>query len=90
MSDLVVEPSPGPAIASDEASGPVPLGIETEATGNAEIDALLERLRDANALPTESHIEVYEDVHRGLREVLTALDTRPGSPPPHPPYNDRS
>jgi hypothetical protein len=68
----------------------VPLGVEAEATGSAEIDMLLERLSDANALPTESHSEVYEEVHRGLRDVLTALDTRPGSPPPHPPYQDRS
>jgi hypothetical protein len=90
MSDPVVGPGPGPAVASDEAPGPVPLGGEAEATGNAEIDTLLERLSDANALPTESHIEVYEDVHRGLRDALTALDARPGPPPPHPPYKDRS
>jgi hypothetical protein len=29
---------------------------------------------------------VYEDVHRGLRDALTALDARPGPPAPsrHP------
>jgi hypothetical protein len=29
---------------------------------------------------------VYEDVHRGLRDALTALDARPGPPVPtrHP------
>jgi hypothetical protein len=43
-------------------------------TGNEEVDALIERLGDADALPTQSHIEVYEDVHRGLRDALTALD----------------
>jgi hypothetical protein len=29
-------------------------------------------------------VEVYEDVHRGLRDALTALDTRPGPPAPTP------
>ena len=90
MSDPVVGSGPGAAVASGGAPGPVPLGIEAEATGNAEIDTLLERLSDTNALPTESHIEVYEDVHRGLRDALTALDARPGPPSPHPPYKDRS
>ena len=41
------------------------------------VDALLERLADADALPTGDHIEVYEDVHRGLRDALTALDAGP-------------
>jgi hypothetical protein len=90
MSDPVVGPGPGLVAVSDEAVGPVLLGIATEATGNAEVDMLLERLSDANALPTGSHIEVYEEVHRGLRDVLTALDVRPGPPPPHPSYKDRS
>jgi hypothetical protein len=25
-------------------------------------------------MPTQSHIEVYEDVHSGLRDALAALD----------------
>jgi hypothetical protein len=82
MSDPVIGPGPEPAV--------VPLGVAVEATGNAEVDALLERLGDADALPTASHIEVYEDVHRGLRDALTALDVRPGPPPPETPHNDRS
>jgi hypothetical protein len=80
MSDPVVGPDLGP--------GPLPLGAEVEATGCAEVDVLLERLRNADALSTESHVEVYEDVHRGLRDALTALDARTG--PPHSPHNDRS
>ncbi len=63
---------------------PEPLGVEPTVTGNAEVDAVLERLADADALPTESHVEVYEDVHRGLRDALTALDARPGPPGPVP------
>ncbi|MEW1864762.1 hypothetical protein AB0399_31070 [Streptomyces sp. NPDC088194] len=55
-----------------------PLGVTVEATGNAEVDAAVERLRDADALPTDAHIEVYEDVHAGLRNALTALDENRG------------
>ncbi|MCQ4085053.1 hypothetical protein NGB36_31950 [Streptomyces sp. RB6PN25] len=101
MSDALAGAAPQHVVASEEAaaaaSGPVPLGVEVEVTGNAEVDALIERLGDADALPTESHIEVYEDVHRGLRDTLTALDARPGplapahSPhQPHHPHDDRS
>jgi hypothetical protein len=65
-----VEEDAGPAAAI----GPVPLGVELAPTGNPEVDALIERLGDADALPTQDHIEVYEDVHQGLRSALTALD----------------
>jgi hypothetical protein len=51
-----------------------PLGVIVEATGNAEVDAAVERLRDADELPTDAHIEVYEDAHAGLRDALAALD----------------
>ncbi|WP_240139832.1 hypothetical protein [Streptomyces sp. MUM 178J] len=65
-------PAPGPA-------GPAPLGVARTPTGDAVIDGLLERLADADHLPAEGHLEVYEDVHRGLRDALTALDARPPS-----------
>ncbi|MEU0832228.1 hypothetical protein [Streptomyces sp. NPDC005969] len=79
-------PAPGPAATA-------PLGVTCTPTGHAEVDAGLERLADADHLPAEGHIEVYEDVHRGLRDALTALDTRPAPAPvpaPMPPYNNRS
>ena len=57
---------------------PEPLGVIVGPTGNAEVDAAVERLSDADALPTDAHIEVYEDVHRGLRDTLTALDENRG------------
>ncbi|MFI6090421.1 hypothetical protein [Streptomyces sp. NPDC051218] len=64
--------------------GPAPLGVERVPTGDAEVDGLLRRLGDADHLATDGHIEVYEDVHRGLRDALTALDARPGPPAPSP------
>ena len=64
--------------------GPAPLAVERTPTGDAEVDGLLRRLGDADHLATDGHIEVYEDVHRGLRDALTALDARPGPPAPSP------
>lgn len=69
-------------------AGPQPLGIERTPTGNAGVDTQLERLADADHLDVSGHLEVYEDVHGGLRDELTALDQRPG--PPSGPYDNRS
>ncbi|WP_246574089.1 hypothetical protein [Streptomyces genisteinicus] len=77
----VAEPSP---------AAPAPLGVERVPTHHAEVDALLERLADVDHLAADGHTEVYEDVHRGLRDALTALDTRPGPRPPHPSHDHRS
>ncbi|MBC2903242.1 hypothetical protein [Streptomyces cupreus] len=79
-----VEPEYDPA-------APAPLNVPRTPTGDAEVDAQLERLADADHLATDGHVEVYEDVHRGLRDALTALDARPGPPvPPSPSYGSRS
>ncbi|MEU9417881.1 hypothetical protein [Streptomyces sp. NPDC051000] len=69
-----------------EPAGPAPLGVVRTPTGHAGVDALLERLADADHLTADGHVEVYEDVHRGLREALTALD----APPVPGPYENRS
>ncbi|MFE0419344.1 hypothetical protein [Streptomyces tendae] len=105
MSDAVPEPETEPEPEPEQAepgahtgpgyepAAPAPLGVPRDPTGNAEVDAGLARLADADHLATDGHVEVYEDVHRGLRDALTALDTRPGPPaPPSPPspYDRRS
>ncbi|MFL4903259.1 hypothetical protein ACJ6WF_08760 [Streptomyces sp. MMS24-I2-30] len=77
----------GPGLDRDpEPGAPAPLGVPRTPTGNAEVDGRLERLADADHLTTDGHIEVYEDVHGGLRDALTALDARPGpqAPAHHP------
>ncbi|MGI5199198.1 hypothetical protein ACQEVY_37135 [Streptomyces sp. CA-288835] len=61
-----------------EPAVPAPLNVPRTPTGNADVDAQLERLGDVDHLAADGHIEVYEDVHRGLRDTLTALDARPG------------
>lgn len=77
----------------DDPAAPAPLHVPRTPTGDAGVDAVLERLGDADHLATDGHVEVYEDVHGGLRDALTALDTRPGPPaPPAParPFDNRS
>jgi hypothetical protein len=71
-------------------AAPAPLDVDRTPTGNAEVDAQLDRLGDADHLATDGHVEVYEDVHRGLRDALTALDARPGPPVPPSTYGNRS
>lgn len=83
---------PDPAVAPDPAE-PAPLGVARTPTGDAAVDALLDRLADADHLPADGHVEVYEDVHGGLRSALTALDAGPApapEPAPMPSYDNRS
>jgi hypothetical protein len=90
MSDSVPETeTPVEAVESAQAydpAAPAPLNVPRTPTGDADVDAQLERLADADHLATDGHVEVYEDVHRGLRDALTALDARPGPPAPSPSY----
>nr|WP_231626318.1 hypothetical protein [Streptomyces apocyni] len=89
------EPS---AASTHDPAEPRPLGVPRTATGHADVDARMARLGDTDHLATDGHIEVYEDVHRGLRDALTALDAREGpdarqgsdAPAPTSPYDNRS
>ncbi|WP_030947568.1 hypothetical protein [Streptomyces sp. NRRL S-646] len=98
MSDSVPEATSGDEAvdvepeqeAEYDPAAPAPLNVPRATTGNADVDAQLERLGDADHLATDGHLEVYEDVHRGLRDALTALDARPGPPAPPRPYEHRS
>jgi hypothetical protein len=76
--------------AAYDPAAPAPLDVPRTPTGDAEVDARLERLADADHLATDGHVEVYEDVHRGLRDALTALDARPGPPVPPSTHQGRS
>ncbi|WP_344633930.1 hypothetical protein [Streptomyces glaucosporus] len=70
--------------------GPRPLGVEVTPTGHPGVDAGLRRLAGLDHLDVSGHPGVYEDVHRGLRDTLTALDRRPGPPEPGAPHNPGS
>ncbi|MFS8203921.1 hypothetical protein ACLVWQ_35260 [Streptomyces sp. CWNU-52B] len=89
--DPSADPSPGPSAGSEyDPAGPAPLHVPRTPTGDAEVDVLLDRLADVDHLATDGHMEVYEDVHRGLRDALTALDTRPGPSAPPAQHSDTS
>lgn len=75
------EPAPPAAAGATREPAPAPLGVRREPTGDAGVDALLARLADVDHLAADGHLAVYEDVHRGLRDALTALDTHPGPLP---------
>ncbi|MGW0391955.1 hypothetical protein ACWDYJ_13910 [Streptomyces sp. NPDC003042] len=86
VADSVADSVAASVAASAEPVPPAPLGLVRTPTGHAAVDAHLERLADADHLAADGHVEVYEDVHRGLREALTALD----APPVPGPYENRS
>ncbi|MER7989082.1 hypothetical protein ABTY53_26340 [Streptomyces noursei] len=65
-------------------SGPRPLGVAVAPTGQPAVDAGLQRLAEADHLPVSGHLGMYEDVHRGLRDVLASLDQHSGPPAPSP------
>ncbi|MFE2419891.1 hypothetical protein [Streptomyces hokutonensis] len=97
MSDSVPEAGTGavPAAVLEaeptyDPAAPAPLNADRTPSGNADVDAQLGRLADTDHLATDGHVEVYEDVHRGLRDALTALDARPGPPAPPSQYQNRS
>ncbi|MHB6906546.1 hypothetical protein [Streptomyces sp. DB-54] len=86
------DPEPAPqeatgAAAPAEPAGPRPLGVAVTPTGRAEVDAGLQRLAEADHLPVSGHLDMYEDVHRGLRDVLASLDQHPGPPAPSPTHD---
>ncbi|WP_327131522.1 hypothetical protein OG311_09930 [Streptomyces sp. NBC_01343] len=87
--DAADAPRAAEAADAPEACGeaaPEPLGLVRTPTGHAGVDAHLERLADADHLTADGHVAVYEDVHRGLRDALTALD----APPVPGPHENRS
>ncbi|WP_019633700.1 hypothetical protein [Actinomadura atramentaria] len=54
---------------SDDAAPPTPAGVPAP-TGDARVDAVLARLRELAGAPVAAHVEVFEDVHARLQELL--------------------
>jgi hypothetical protein len=51
--------------------------LQRQATSEPRVDEALARLDDLPKLPVTEHREVFEHVHRRLREVLGELDPGP-------------
>jgi hypothetical protein len=64
-------PPPGP-VASAAAPGPAP--APPEPTGDERVDAALSRFDELATAPVADHVEIFEDVHRRLQDVLAAVD----------------
>jgi hypothetical protein len=99
-----VQPSPGTNVADDQVRPKRPdlIGFEPtahpawpagawpiEPTGDEGVDEAMARLEELGALPVARHVEVFQDVHRGLQDVLAGID-QDGSaglnvPVPRPP-----
>ncbi|QXJ20044.1 hypothetical protein AGRA3207_000680 [Actinomadura graeca] len=55
-------------------------------TGDARVDAVLARLGDLPGRPVPEHVEVFEEIHQRLQELLASADEdEPGPPEPADP-----
>ncbi|MFA1537561.1 hypothetical protein [Actinomadura monticuli] len=54
-------------------------------TGDPRVDAAVARLAELGGRPVSEHVELYEDVHRGLQELLASAGQDEPSPPPQAP-----
>ncbi|RSN69409.1 hypothetical protein [Actinomadura sp. WAC 06369] len=63
-----------------------PAAPPPEPTGDPRVDAVLARLGDLAGRPVSEHVEVFEDVHRNLQELLISAESAPdggaGGPDP--------
>jgi hypothetical protein len=56
-----------------------------EPTGDPRVDAAVAGLAELGARPVAEHVEVYEDVHRRLQELLASAGQDEPAQPPQPP-----
>lgn len=47
---------------------------QIEPTGQADVDAALDRLRELGERPTGAHPDLYDGVHQRLQDVLAQID----------------
>jgi len=65
--------------AAGAAAGPGEPDEQQPATGEPRVDAALARLSELARRPVTEHREIFDDVHRRLRDVLGDLDHPPPS-----------
>lgn len=52
----------------------LPPAEPAEPTGDERVDAVLVRFGDLDGAPMADHVEIFEDVQRGLQDVLASID----------------
>jgi hypothetical protein len=57
--------------------------VETQSTGNEDVDGVLRSLDDLESRPVEEHVAVFESAHERLRAVLSGAG-QDGSGPRRP------
>lgn len=99
MSDEAAETAAEPRRPAPERPAPErrPVGPPPEPTGDPRVDTALARLAELGGAPVAEHVEIFEDVHQRLQELLASADqdepARPGrfpdalrpAPAPAPP-----
>ncbi|MFV2174804.1 hypothetical protein ACFHW2_31020 [Actinomadura sp. LOL_016] len=58
-----------------------PAAPPPEPTGDPRVDAVLARLGDLAGRPVSEHVDVFEDVHRSLQELLISAESTPEGGP---------
>jgi len=81
-SDVPSGPDVQPSGPDEEQVVPHDEPVETAeaAPGDPRVDAALRRAGELVATSPAEHVEIYEDVHRSLQEVLADASGQPGQP----------
>ena len=58
---------------SQVVSTTLPLKENVQPTGDARVDAALERMQDVENLPIDEQVQVFDEVHRRLQDALSDL-----------------
>lgn len=70
------EPEPEPSF---------PAAPPPEPTGDPRVDAAVAPLAGLGGRPVQEHVEIFEDVHRRLQELLASAGQDEPARPPQPP-----
>ena len=57
----------------------LPIAVPVQPTGDARVDAALERLQELDQVPIEEHAEVFGDIHARLSAALGDASAGTGS-----------
>ncbi|WP_433472083.1 hypothetical protein ACQPZP_24650 [Spirillospora sp. CA-142024] len=57
-------------------------------TGDPRVDAVVARLGELGGRPVPEHVEIFEDVHQRLQELLASAGQEERPEPPRPAFPD--